>query len=315
MSQDSAAEHIDYNALVDAEAAALFDAANQYLRPEDVQLLRQAFATAREAHEGQTRKSGEPYITHPLAVAAMLTDWRLDAQGLAAALMHAAQALARDSGKTLLVLDTVTGGDAELQAYLQRMAGYCLTGVTTEHALFFLYGTGANGKSVFVNTLADILGDYATNAPMDTFMETRTDRHPTDMAGLRGARFVAAIETEQGTRGSIRISKTEDKVNLIMPSADPASRRVQVQTSASEAQIVAALTEAGFPPESLDTRADVDLSMDGGPQISSIRLKTRAKVPGIDAAKFRELADDAKQNCPVSKALSAVPVTLEATLL
>ena len=58
-------------------------------------------------------------------------------------------------------LDTVTGGDAELQAYLQRMAGYCLTGVTTEHALFFLYGTGANGKSVFANTLTAILGDYA----------------------------------------------------------------------------------------------------------------------------------------------------------
>jgi putative DNA primase/helicase len=94
----------------------------------------------------------------------------------------------------------ITGDDAELQAYLQRMAGYTLTGSTQEHALFFLYGTGANGKSVFVNTLATILGDYATNAPMDTFMETRTDRHPTDMAGLRGARFVAAIETEQGKR-------------------------------------------------------------------------------------------------------------------
>jgi len=97
-------------------------------------------------------------------------------------------------------IDEVTGGDAELQAYLQRMVGYALTGSTQEHALFFLYGTGANGKSVFVNTLATILGDYATNAPMDTFMETRTDRHPTDMAGLRGARFVAAIETEQGKR-------------------------------------------------------------------------------------------------------------------
>ncbi len=97
-------------------------------------------------------------------------------------------------------LDEVTGGDQDLQAYLQRMAGYALTGSTREHALFFLYGTGANGKSVFVNTLATILGDYATNAPMDTFMETRTDRHPTDMAGLRGARFVAAIETEQGRR-------------------------------------------------------------------------------------------------------------------
>jgi len=97
-------------------------------------------------------------------------------------------------------LSEVTGADAALQAYLQRMAGYALTGSTQEHALFFLYGTGANGKSVFVNTLATILGDYAANAPMDTFMETRTDRHPTDMAGLRGARFVAAIETEQGRR-------------------------------------------------------------------------------------------------------------------
>ncbi|CAJ0878220.1 phage/plasmid primase, P4 family [Ralstonia mannitolilytica] len=97
-------------------------------------------------------------------------------------------------------LAEVTGDDADLQAYLQRVSGYCLTGSTQEHALFFLYGTGANGKSVFVNTLATILGDYAASAPMDTFMETRSDRHPTDMASLRGARFVASIETEQGRR-------------------------------------------------------------------------------------------------------------------
>ena len=97
-------------------------------------------------------------------------------------------------------LAEVTGGDADLQAYLQRVSGYCLTGSTREHALFFLYGTGANGKSVFVNTLATILGDYAASAPMDTFMEARGDRHPADMASLRGARFVASIETEQGRR-------------------------------------------------------------------------------------------------------------------
>jgi len=100
----------------------------------------------------------------------------------------------------LRFLDQVTGGDAELQSYLQRMFGYCLTGATSEHALFFLYGTGANGKSVFVNTLFTLLGDYAANAPMDTFMETRGDRHPTDLAGLRGSRFVGATETEQGRR-------------------------------------------------------------------------------------------------------------------
>lgn len=97
-------------------------------------------------------------------------------------------------------LDEVTGGDAELQAYLQRMVGYCLTGVTSAHALFFLYGTGANGKSVFANVVSTILGDYAATASMDTFVETRGDRHPTDLAGLRGARFVTAIETEQGRR-------------------------------------------------------------------------------------------------------------------
>lgn len=73
----------------------------------------------------------------------------------------------------------------------------------------------------------------------------------------------------------------------------------------------AQLTEAGFPPASLDTRADVDLSMEGGPQLSQIRLKLKAVVPGIDEAKFRELADTAKKNCPVSKALSAVPISLE----
>ena len=73
----------------------------------------------------------------------------------------------------------------------------------------------------------------------------------------------------------------------------------------------AKLSEAGFPPTSLDTRADVDLSMEGGPTISAIHLATRAKVPGLDAAKFRAIADDAKQNCPVSKALSAVPISLE----
>lgn len=74
------------------------------------------------------------------------------------------------------------------------------------------------------------------------------------------------------------------------------------------------LTEAGYPPTRLDTRADVDLSMEGGPKLSQIRLKVSAEVPGIDAATFQALAEDAKTNCPVSKALSAVPISLEAVL-
>ncbi|MBJ6983638.1 OsmC family protein [Luteimonas sp. MC1750] len=76
-----------------------------------------------------------------------------------------------------------------------------------------------------------------------------------------------------------------------------------------------ALAEAGHPAESLDSRAEVDLSMEGGPTMSAIRLYTKARVPGIDEARFRAVADEAKTNCPVSKALSAVPITLEAELL
>lgn len=76
----------------------------------------------------------------------------------------------------------------------------------------------------------------------------------------------------------------------------------------------AKLTEAGHPPTALDTRAEVDLSLEGGPSLSAIRLKVTAHVPGIDPARFRAIAEDAEKNCPVSRALSAVPISMEATL-
>ena len=94
----------------------------------------------------------------------------------------------------------ICGGDMDLVAYLQRALGYVLTGVTSEHVLFFLWGAGANGKSVFLTVITVILADYASPAPLDTFMETRTVQHPTDVAKLLGARLVACTETEQGRR-------------------------------------------------------------------------------------------------------------------
>jgi putative DNA primase/helicase len=95
-------------------------------------------------------------------------------------------------------LERVTNGDKDLQSYLQRIAGYALTGETSEHKLFFFYGTGANGKGVFFNTITGILGDYQRTAPIETFTESKSDRHPTELAGLRGARLVTATETEKG---------------------------------------------------------------------------------------------------------------------
>lgn len=102
--------------------------------------------------------------------------------------------------KWLGFLRTVTDGNTALIDYLQRVCGYCLTGTTREHALFFLYGTGANGKSVFINTVSGVLADYHRVAPIEIFMESKNDRHPTEIAMLMGARLVTAVETEEGRR-------------------------------------------------------------------------------------------------------------------
>lgn len=91
-----------------------------------------------------------------------------------------------------------TGEDHELMGFLQRAAGYGLTGSIREHVLFFVYGPGGNGKSVVLNTMAGILGDYAVTAPADTFTAARGERHPTDLAMLHRARLVVSSETEEG---------------------------------------------------------------------------------------------------------------------
>jgi putative DNA primase/helicase len=97
-------------------------------------------------------------------------------------------------------LDRITDGNVELQNFLQRFIGYCCTGLTVEHVFIFAYGTGANGKSTFINTIAKIFGDYATVADMSTFIASRNERHPTDLAKLVGARLVVAQETQKGRR-------------------------------------------------------------------------------------------------------------------
>jgi putative DNA primase/helicase len=100
----------------------------------------------------------------------------------------------------LSFLDRITAGNTELQTFLQRMCGYALTGSTREHALFFGHGAGANGKTVFTDTVSNILADYHCTAPIETFTASSVDRHPTELADLRGARLVTAVETEDGRR-------------------------------------------------------------------------------------------------------------------
>jgi putative DNA primase/helicase len=103
-----------------------------------------------------------------------------------------------DCPRWLTFLDEVTGGEADLVRFLQLWSGYCLTADTREHALVFVYGPGGNGKSVFLNALTKILQNYAATAAMETFTASTAEKHPTDLAMLRGARLVTSSETEEG---------------------------------------------------------------------------------------------------------------------
>jgi len=94
----------------------------------------------------------------------------------------------------------VMGGDQELVEFLQRAVGYSLTGDTREQCLFFCYGQGANGKSTFLEILRELFGDYSQQADFTTFLARKSDGPRNDLARMRGARLITAVEAP-GDRG------------------------------------------------------------------------------------------------------------------
>jgi len=101
----------------------------------------------------------------------------------------------------------IMGYRPELIEYLQAAAGWAISGDTSEQSMFILYGTGANGKSTFLNVVQRILGDYAIATYAETFMKRNNDTATNDIARLRGTRFVTTPETEQGKRLSEHLIK------------------------------------------------------------------------------------------------------------
>lgn len=98
-------------------------------------------------------------------------------------------------------LNDIFAGDKELIRFMQKAVGYSLTGSVKEQCLFFCYGVGQNGKSTFLETISDVLGDYATNIQPQTIMARQQNNGPSgDIARLKGARFVNSAEPEQGVR-------------------------------------------------------------------------------------------------------------------
>jgi putative DNA primase/helicase len=105
-------------------------------------------------------------------------------------------------------LERIFGGKKTLIEFVQRAAGYSLTAQTGEQCIFILHGGGANGKSVLLGALQGLLGSYAKAAAPDLLMVKHAERHPTEVADLRGARLVVAIESGEGRRLHETLVKT-----------------------------------------------------------------------------------------------------------
>jgi putative DNA primase/helicase len=96
-------------------------------------------------------------------------------------------------------LTEIMNYNTDLIRFIQNATGWAVTGDTSEQTMFILFGTGANGKSTFLNTVMNLLGDYAVATPTQTFMK-KNDNMTNDLARLRSTRFVTTTETEQGRR-------------------------------------------------------------------------------------------------------------------
>ncbi len=95
-------------------------------------------------------------------------------------------------------LNTIMNGNQELITFLQRAVGYTLTAITREQCMLIPHGKGRNGKSTFLETIMELMGDYAEATPTSTLMAKKSDGIPNDVARLQGARLVASEETEKG---------------------------------------------------------------------------------------------------------------------
>lgn len=104
-------------------------------------------------------------------------------------------------------LEHLTDGDEDLAAFLQRYAGYCLTGDVSEKVFLFAWGSSDTGKSTFINALSMVMGDYAGHVAMESLLDAGRGRVPDDIAQLPGKRLVTASEPKAGAHWNDELIK------------------------------------------------------------------------------------------------------------
>lgn len=138
-------------------------------------------------------------------------------------------------------LNTVSGNRPDLVEYLQRIAGYWLTGRTSEQVFFYFWGLGANGKSVFASTIVQVMGNYAVAAAPGMLTVSNGDRHPTEIAMLQGTRLVVASEIEKGAL------LAENKLKMLTGSDRLTARRMHEDFTEFDPTFKLLMTGNGLP--------------------------------------------------------------------
>jgi putative DNA primase/helicase len=106
-------------------------------------------------------------------------------------------------------LDQTTGGDKDLQRWMQKASGYSASGDTSQEVFFFAHGPGGSGKSTYAESLKSALGDYAATADFETFVKRSSSGSPrNDIARLNGKRLVVSIEVDEGKELAQGLVKT-----------------------------------------------------------------------------------------------------------
>ena len=146
-------------------------------------------------------------------------------------------------------LAEVFNGDAGLIEFVQRFAGYCLTGDVREQLLVFAHGAGANGKSTMLGMLRQLAGDYGVQLDPAVLTAGNHDQHPTGLTDLRGARLVTTVETESNRRLAEALVKQ-------LTGGDPIrARRMRGTTSSSGPHTRSGWPATTCPPSAAPTSA------------------------------------------------------------
>lgn len=207
----------------------------------------------------------------------------------------------------LRFLGEIFGGDAELIEFVQRWHGHALTGDIREQLLLIYHGEGGNGKSVLLDTITHVMGDYAGEAPPDLLVVRKHPEHPTEIADLLGKRLVVASETERGAELRLQLVKRITgnerlKARRMRQDYFEFARTHKLILVTNNRPVIREETEAAWRRLRL---VPFDVVIPPEQRDKDLMRKLRDEVPGILAWMVRGAVDWAREGLPEPESVLA----------